>query len=121
MTHPNHPRYLFVCIFSLFEPRSLFQRHSIGSSFLFPPVLVKMYRIVVQLGLSEPIEQIADLYGKEHSRCPSFPKTTRITNTRRLLEGQQGNMAHGTHITVIHRSLKINTTQTLLPDSEEEL
>lgn len=51
---------------------------------------------------------------KEHSRppsCPFFPQTTGISNTERSLVGQQGNMAHGTHIMVFHQSLKINTIQ----------
>lgn len=56
---------------SLFKPLSFSDCHSIKSSFLFPSLLYKVYWIAFQLGLSKPIEQIADLYGKEHSHACS--------------------------------------------------
>lgn len=106
-----------------FLPLSLSLSQTVTPSsllFLFPSLLYKIHWIALELfGLSKPIEQIADLYGKgaltRPSPCPSFSKTTGISNTEYRLVGQQGNMAHGTHIMVFHQSLKINMIQKKYP------
>lgn len=109
VTHFNHTHFHFICIFSLFKtvtPSSLL--------FSFHPSCIKFTGWRFSSACRNPLSR-SQIYMEKstHARRPAllFPKPLayQIKGTR--LVGQQGNMAHGTHIMVFHQSLKINTTQ----------